>query len=43
MWGKEFCNSYTELNNPFDQRERIEEQVRLGPPYDLGSRLRCPS
>lgn len=25
---KEICNSYTELNDPFDQRERFEEQVR---------------
>jgi len=28
MCGKEFCNAYTELNDPFDQRERFEEQVR---------------
>ena len=27
MCGKEFCNAYTELNDPFDQRERFEEQV----------------
>ncbi|MBW0465938.1 hypothetical protein O181_005653 [Austropuccinia psidii MF-1] len=25
---KEICNSYTELNDPFDQRERFEEQTR---------------
>jgi lysyl-tRNA synthetase class 2 len=25
--GKEFCNSYTELNDPFEQRLRFEEQV----------------
>jgi lysyl-tRNA synthetase class 2 len=25
---KEFCNAYTELNDPFDQRERFEEQTR---------------
>ncbi|WVQ73060.1 lysine-tRNA ligase [Cryptococcus sp. DSM 104548] len=25
---KEICNAYTELNDPFDQRERFEEQVR---------------
>lgn len=24
---KEICNSYTELNDPFDQRERFEEQA----------------
>lgn len=28
MCGKEFCNAYTELNDPFDQRDRFEEQVR---------------
>ena len=27
--GKEICNSYSELNDPIDQRERFEEQVRL--------------
>lgn len=27
--GKEIANSYTELNDPIDQRERFEEQVRL--------------
>ncbi|CEH13697.1 lysine-trna ligase [Ceraceosorus bombacis] len=25
---KEICNAYTELNDPFDQRERFEEQTR---------------
>ena len=25
--GKEFCNAYTELNDPFEQRLRFEEQV----------------
>ncbi|CAG8513584.1 988_t:CDS:2 [Funneliformis mosseae] len=25
---KEVCNAYTELNDPFDQRERFEEQAR---------------
>lgn len=24
---KEICNAYTELNDPFDQRERFEEQA----------------
>ncbi|KZS98668.1 lysyl-tRNA synthetase [Sistotremastrum niveocremeum HHB9708] len=28
MCGKEFCNAYTELNDPFDQRERFQEQMR---------------
>lgn len=28
MCGKEFCNAYTELNDPFVQRMRFEEQVR---------------
>lgn len=27
MCGKEFCNAYTELNDPFEQRERFSEQV----------------
>ncbi|KAH7916598.1 hypothetical protein BJ138DRAFT_1139429 [Hygrophoropsis aurantiaca] len=26
--GKEFCNAYTELNDPFEQRLRFEEQAR---------------
>jgi lysyl-tRNA synthetase, class II len=25
---KEICNAYTELNDPFDQRSRFEEQAR---------------
>ena len=29
MCGKEFCNAYTELNDPFEQRDRFEEQVRF--------------
>ena len=27
--GKEIANAYTELNNPLEQRERFEEQVKL--------------
>lgn len=30
MCGKEFCNAYTELNDPFEQRARFEEQVSSG-------------
>ena len=30
MCGKEFCNAYTELNDPFEQRLRFEEQVGIG-------------
>ena len=28
--GKEICNSFTELNDPIDQRERFESQLELG-------------
>jgi lysyl-tRNA synthetase class 2 len=31
MCGKEFCNAYTELNDPFEQRLRFEEQVSYDP------------
>ncbi|MCC8034456.1 MAG: lysine--tRNA ligase [Rikenellaceae bacterium] len=28
--GKELCNAYSELNDPIDQLERFQEQLRLG-------------
>lgn len=28
--GKEICNSFTELNDPIDQRQRFEQQLELG-------------
>ena len=33
--GKEIANAYSELNDPIDQRERFEEQVKLKERGDL--------
>ncbi len=35
--GKEICNSFTELNDPIDQRKRFEEQLELGKRGDMES------
>ena len=28
--GKEICNAFSEINDPIDQKERFEEQIKLG-------------
>ncbi len=33
--GKEFCNAFSEINDPVDQRERFEEQLKLGKRGDI--------
>src|SRR5690606_18165449 len=35
--GKEICNSFSELNDPIDQRQRFEEQLELGKRGDTES------
>jgi lysyl-tRNA synthetase class 2 len=35
--GKEICNSFSELNDPIDQRARFEEQLELGKRGDTES------
>ncbi len=35
--GKELCNSFSELNDPIDQRERFESQLELGKRGDTES------
>jgi lysyl-tRNA synthetase, class II len=37
--GKEICNSFTELNDPIDQRKRFESQIELGKRGDEESML----
>jgi lysyl-tRNA synthetase class 2 len=34
---KEICNAYSELNDPIDQRQRLEEQLELGKRGDTES------
>ena len=33
--GKEVANAYSELNDPIDQRERFEDQLRLAERFDI--------
>ena len=33
--GKEFCNAFSELNDPVDQREQFEDQMNLAKAGDL--------
>jgi lysyl-tRNA synthetase class 2 len=35
--GKEICNAFSELNDPLDQRRRLEEQLELGKRGDMES------
>ena len=35
--GKELCNSFSELNDPIDQRQRFESQLDLGKRGDTES------
>jgi lysyl-tRNA synthetase, class II len=37
--GKELCNSFSELNDPIDQRERFESQLELGKRGDSESMI----
>ena len=44
LCGKEICNAYTELNDPFEQRLRFEEQVCLQTTWTIeGSLTRATS